>query len=164
MNEGNELFKKNQGLVYYTIKHFYPNFTKDDDVSQTALIALWRASENYRYIGVAFSTYAIQSIRRNVNRYLSKERKHNENVLSLDNESTEDESYIALVHSDIEDAEFKADYERFLLTLTPQQKEVVTMILDGYYQVEIADKLKLSRSRVSDIIKEIGTKWDTYKK
>ncbi|MFA7109471.1 MAG: sigma-70 family RNA polymerase sigma factor [Sphaerochaetaceae bacterium] len=164
MNDGNELFKNNQGLVYYTLKHYYPYLTKDDDAIQTALISLWKASENYREIGFTFSTYAIQSIRRNINRYLKKERKRCENLLYLDseNESTESETYASAIHSEIEDAEFKADYEVFCESLTPEQRVVIKLLLEGYYQIEIVDKLELSRSKVGELVKEIGVKWKTY--
>lgn len=166
MNDGNDLFKNNQKLVYYTLNKYYPRYVNDDDVKQIAFIALWRASENYKDNGTAFSTYAAKAIKQSVSQYLQKESKNKHLHYESKNTDNDDlcfSSALAVCDKELETAEFKADYERFCTTLTQQQRLVVEFLLEGYFYVEIAKKLGIDHRLIGEIVKSIGKKWNNFK-
>ena len=49
-------------LVYYLIRTYYPNFIKDEDVVQSAMLGLCSAAEKFDKTKGEFSTYASQWI------------------------------------------------------------------------------------------------------
>lgn len=51
--------------------------------------------------------------------------------------------------------ETSVDLNLALDRMTPQQRKVAQMLLDGYSRVEVCDKLGVSHQAVSDIIKRI---------
>lgn len=59
-----ELYSRNEPLVWWTIKKYYPDFMDDEDLMQEGRIGLWRACLAYsKERGLAFSTLAVPYIR-----------------------------------------------------------------------------------------------------
>lgn len=169
MNKGNELFQKNQNLVYYAIRLYYPRLIGDKDAIQTALITLWRASENYKPYLSKFSTYALTAIRRSLNEYYHKEKKHRDSTVYYDDFQADEEggdfdaplmTSLASEDKNLSEAEFNTDLDAFEKTLLPAEKEVYKLLMEGYSQTEAAKKLQLARYRISHIVKSIGDKWN----
>lgn len=168
MKSGNALFQKNQRLVYFTLRRYFPQLLGDKDAAQIALITLWKASENYKPHLARFSTYAVQAMRRSLSDYYRKEKKYHEKTLFYDdnreNETLEnyDNSFsavLAVEDEDLNNVEYEIDLEEFLKTLTAEEKSVYQLLLDGFSQTEIADKLLMTRYKVTFTIKTIGDKW-----
>ena len=55
----------------------------------------------------------------------------------------------------VQDLEDDIDMNLFMQKLSPKQQEIAQMLLDGYKQVEIAQKLGVDKSAVSHIKERI---------
>lgn len=169
MNDGNELFQKNEGLMFYTIKKYFPFLTKDEDAIQTARIALWRASEHYKPYYAEFSTYAVKSIRRNLARYCTKERQYKKTVVFYSDERDDNSEFdesgrsfdfcLRIDDKELNEVEFNADCDTFYKQLTDEESQILRHLMSGYNQTEIAEVLKKDRRKIGVNVKTIGDKW-----
>lgn len=145
------LFHENIKLVYWSIKHYYPQYIYDEDVTQCGMIGLWKASKSYDPEKSKFATYAIKCILNEINMHFRKEGRHKRNVqVSLDelvdisNEGDEVSRYDLL-----------KDLTQLFCMDTYTLKDIELSILHlksrGYTDAEIGSKLNLSQSYISRV-------------
>jgi len=82
------------------------------------------------------------------------ENRPNRNVKSL-NQSEEDGFDVGDGGKFARELEDQIDLDIFLSKLTPKQKKITTLLLDGYKQKEVANKLCVSPQAVNDIVKRM---------
>lgn len=80
INLDREFIEQNMNLVYYIIHKYYPAFSKDEDVIQSGMLGLCKASLHYDERKGKFSTYAGATIKNEI----VNELKGKSNAFSLD--------------------------------------------------------------------------------
>lgn len=163
------LVMKNENLIHWTIKKYYPSFVGDEDVIQCGMVGLYLAAHNYDPDkGVKFSTYAIQYIFNEIGKEVSKRNKFNrvEADLSL-NEPTEDGGEVLDMFVTEEEGFDRVEADmiltNFVKTLTDKQNEIVDCILnDKLTPNEVATKLGISLSWVYRQLRVIRFKYDLF--
>lgn len=136
-----ELYEKNENLVYYTLKTFYPEFLFDEDVRQEGRIGLWKACGKWDESKGAFSTYAVVCIKRNFYGYFRNlMRKKNPKP-----ETSLDDLYIGQTPS------YKQSVyvgEKLKDVLTERQLKIFELYMKGMVSREIGEVLGVSHATV----------------
>lgn len=163
MNERNRLIVDNMNLVRHLVNRHYPSYKGNEDILQIGYIGLIKAAESYNpALGFTFSTYASSIIMNEIKMEFRKEMRAPPTI-SIDTIIIEDSELT------LEDILGSNDLEMFDLTpfinrLTDLERSMVYMAMEGLRKSDIARELKISRSYVSRIFKDIRKKWDlTYK-
>lgn len=78
-----DLITDNMSLVYHIIHHDYPRYKTDEDVIQSGMLGLVKASKNFDASKGKFSTYARRYIHGEIKKELKK-REANKICLSLE--------------------------------------------------------------------------------
>lgn len=154
----------NTGMVGLILKSLNLN-PLDDDLFSVGLIGVVKAVNTFKPDkGVKFTTYAASVIRNEI--LVTFRKKRIIPIFSLDEPC-------GLGNGNLADfSEMIADSRRFeeevivdmqmkqvLSALNDREKKIISLIMDGKTQYEIADILGLSQSRISRIIKSIYKKW-----
>ncbi len=152
-----EKIKQNEKLIYYTLGTFFPERKDDEDLQQLGRIALWKCIMGFDEEKGTFSNYAVKAIRMAVLTEIKKEKRLKIPVvtMSLDEPMpTCDEPGLMGEFFGYENFEF-VDYEGFMARLGEMKnkkvKEIVKMTIEGYTLREIAEKLGISKQRVSQL-------------
>ena len=142
------LFHENIKLVYWLIRKYYPQCIYDDDVIQSGMIGLWKASKSYDPEKSKFATYAVKCILNEIKMHFRRESRQKRNVeVSLDelvdisNEGDEVSRYD--LTKDLTQLFCMDTY-----TLTDTELSILHLKSKGYRDAEIGSKLNLSQSYV----------------
>jgi RNA polymerase sporulation-specific sigma factor len=173
--EANRRVEDNMRLVY----HLYKNLGKTDfvlrnkdDLISEGMVGLIKASKSYDDGKSRFATYASRCIMNQMLMYIRR-CKYEGREVSLDAPVAADDSGNELTYADIipDDtcnfdqsigaADLKARFRRFYFQLNAKQRVIVKLRCKGLRQRQIADRLKLSQSYVSRLLKKMKT---AYKK
>lgn len=150
-----ELFCNSQGLVHSALSKYFPQYAFDEDMLQEARIGLWNACNGFNEDKGKFSTWAYTCILNEVRMRLRKKRVQTVSlqtpVPSTDGDLTYEDT--------LEDRKFdmsyaEVDFPRAFGKLTPKQKQIVSLRLSGYNQIQIAGVLGNSQGYVSRLLKQ----------
>jgi len=163
-------FSDNEPLIYFTIKLFYPDLLYNEDIRQVGAIGLWKACNNYNPDKGTFSTYAVDVIHRQIQRYyfLNYRRITAKDCtfISLDDKthSKDEETDIANIIPDreathkLEEIEIKIDFKIFRKQLSIKEQEVVNMLEQGYNPYRISLKIGVSPQAICSRLDKIRKK------
>ena len=153
-----ELYFKNEKLVYHVLHKKFPMSCFDDDFQQIARLGLWKACLRYDETKSKFSTYAVPAIENEIKMELRKKsRKPIE--ISLDDlirDTSDDADGLTIFGICIgdQDVEFVdtiwADKE-----LTERQKRILSLLYNGMVQADVAREIGISQTMVSREVAKI---------
>lgn len=157
-NNTQELFEKNKAFAHYIVNKYYSKYMFDDDITQSALIGLWKAALKFEEQKGAFASFAYVVIRNEINKELRKLIHYRtRNSLCSDVECTVINTFAS--NTDIAtEVQFAIDTERALAILNEREKRITGMKLLGLGQREIAKKIGLSQPGVSKALRKIRLK------
>ena len=167
-----ELYMTNEKLVYYVLYRFFPRrLAEDEDMQQTARLALWRACLHYdETAGVKFATYAVTAIRRAILRELEMQNcpTKKAELISLYTKVRmrkrgNEESNVELI--DILPGDLDVDWRDLngaMSCLTDEGKYIVSLCIDGYTKSEIARMLGVSPQAVRGRLLHLKDKFTAY--
>ena len=153
-----ELYFKNEALVYHVLHKKFPMSRFDDDFQQIARLGLWKACLRYDETKGKFSTYAVPAIENEIKMELRKtSRKPIE--ISLDDfvKDTSDDAdrlTISGICMGEQDVEF-IDTTWVDKELTNRQKRILNLLYDGMVQADIAREIGISQTTVSKEVAKI---------
>ena len=158
-----QVILNNAGMVGVVLKSLNLN-PLDEDLFQTGMIGLVKTVNTFRpEKGVKFTSYATPIIRNEILMTLRKKRIIP--VFSLDEDYQLDNGETVPRGNGIPSAErfeelsdSKMDFGLFLEGLPEREKEIVVLSMRGVRQTEIAQRIGVSQSYVSRILKGIQKK------
>ena len=149
-----ELYYKNEPLVYYVLNKKFPMNRLDDDFKQIARLGLWKACLRYDETKGKFSTYAVPAIENEIKRELRNiSRKPIETSLDALIRDA-DELTISEVCMSEQDVEF-IDTAFVDKELTYRQKRILSLLYDGIAQADIAREVGISQQMISREVAKI---------
>ena len=149
-----ELYFKNEPLVYYVLNKKFPMNRLDDDFKQIARLGLWKACLRSDETKGKFSTYAVPAIENEIKRELRKmSRKLIETSLDALIRDA-DELTISEVCMSEQDVEF-IDTAFVDKELTERQKRILSLLYNGMVQADIAREIGISQTMVSREVAKI---------
>ena len=153
-----ELYVKNESLVYYVLNKKFPMNRFDDDFQQIARLGLLKACLRYDEAKGKFSTYAVPAIENEIKMELRKtSRKPIEislDALIRDTSDDADRLTISEVCMSEQDVEF-IDTTWVYKELTYRQKRILSLLYDGMVQTEIAKEIGISQTMISREVAKI---------
>lgn len=155
------VIRENERLVYWYLRR-YAERPDYEDLCQIARIGLWQAARTYDESKSAFSSWACQWIRGEVNRYLlaGKRKKRDFIAVSLDapiGAESDDtfSSFLADTREDVEGAVTrKLEQERLLSFVhRPRDRQALQARCEGYTLQETAELMgsNITRERIRQI-------------
>ena len=153
-----ELYFKNEKLVYHVLHKKFPMSCFDDDFQQIARLGLWNACLRYDETKGAFSTYAVPCIANEIKMELRKigrrpmETSLDALVKDIDNDNNE--LTISGLFIGEPDVEF-IDTTWMDKELTERQKRILGLLYDGMVQTEIAKEIGISQTIISREVAKI---------
>lgn len=167
------LAERNIRLALFISKSFKNTGIDEEELFGVAQLGLVKATRKFRpEYGYEFATFATPVIRNEILMRLRKER-HFCNMVSLDDlvtnekdgSSTKNEELIACTkdcYDEIWERQF-LEYIRVLLKREDKKyQEIILLSLDGMKQKEIGDRLGISQSYVSRILKKYKSTFSKY--
>ena len=149
-----ELYFKNEALVYHVLHKKFPMSRFDDDFQQIARLGLWKACLRYDETKGKFSTYAVPAIENEIKMELRKmSRKPIETSLDalIMDTSGLTISEICMGEQDVGFIDtIWVDKE-----LTDRQKRILSLLYDGMVQADIAREVGISQTMVSREVSKI---------
>ena len=153
-----ELYFKNEPLVYYVLNKKFPMNRLDDDFKQIARLGLWKACLRYDENKGKFSTYAVPAIENEIKRELRKMSmkpiETSLDALIRDTSDDADKLTISGVCMSEQDVEF-LDTTWVDKELTDRQKRILSLLYDGMAQTEIAKEIGISQAMISREVSKI---------
>ena len=172
--ERDKLIEENLNLVWYTMRTYYPNrFTPDNeqDFFQIGCLGLIQAASTYdEHPDLAFSTYAVNTIRSHINHqflYLNRKQRSIMSCVPIDsplNEEGDSRTYLETVPDDHyrPDQGWYDDLSKFEATLTPNQQKTFAKMLEGKGNVQIAKEEGCNTSCITERIDRIRLLFSRY--
>lgn len=154
--EINRLIEDNIKLVWFVMNKYYRSFINDEDLFQSGTLGLVQAANSWDENRGAFSTYAVKCIRNEISWEFIRRDKH-KSVLSLDTSTipgTDGEKSIIDYAVGEEDVDY-VDVDGLIKLLNPKDAEILKLKLSGMKQIDIANKLGVSREAISQRVKRI---------
>lgn len=151
-------FKENTALVgFISQKHFkcYMGTQRHEDIMQEGYLALWRSCCKFdENLGFQFSTYAGNSIRYAMQKFLRKENKAYEKTVSIDTVIAEDGegSEVCIIDTLFvmpEDRGTESLVEFCISLLEEFDQQIVRVLLEQHTQQETATICNTSQASVS---------------
>lgn len=141
------LFDENQKLVHHIVnKHFW-SYPDREDITQVGLLALYRASIKFDPEKAQFSTYAYNTVKREIFKFLKKNSKKKvERLVDYDIIDYRSEDR----HVNIRDV---------LPWVSDHELDILNMKLKGIRYSEIGKKYKCSSQRIGFIVRSIYKRW-----
>ena len=157
-----ELIEENMTLVYFLINKYYPSSTHDEDVIQVGMEGLCKAANTWNEELSTFSTYASKCILNSIRTEFCKRKKH-QGLLSLDYEvnGIDGTTPFGDLVEGAKDVDF-IDVEPVMNKLTPREKEVFAMLVDGSSPRDVTYKFGWSKQRTEQIMRKIRLVWRNY--
>lgn len=137
------MIEENMGLVVSLAKSFKPRDNDElDEFIQLGRIAVWKAIENHDPSRSSLSTTMWYYIRWEILRILTKREKKPE--IQLDNE-------LPIEHNGFIGENI---WEYFPSSLSPQEKQIIELRMDGHSFIEIGKRLGFSRGWANNKFRE----------
>lgn len=162
-----EMFYNNIKLAYKIANKYFINCKDDyEDIKQVALLGLWKAVLTFKNTN-AFSTYAYTVITNEINYFLKKCKKHNNNYslqsIVADNieyqDLLKDNNDFTVIYEEESEIEYKRKMlERVKELMKETDRKIIELLLQGYNQTEIATMLNITQPTVSRIRDKIKKK------
>lgn len=153
-----ELYFKNESLVYHVLHRKFPMSRYDDDFQQIARLGLWKACLSYDETKGKFSTYAVPCIENQIKMELRKMgRRPIETSLDTPVKDT-DENDERLTISGMLIGEQDVGFVDTIWVdkeLTDRQKRILGLLYDGMVQADIAREIGISQTMVSREVTKI---------
>ena len=153
-----ELYFKNEALVYHVLNKKFPMSRFDDDFQQIARLGLWKACLSYDETKGKFSTYAVPCIANQIKMELRKmSRKPIEVSLEALVKDTDENSETLTISGMLigeQDVGF-VDTIWVDKELTDRQKRILSLLYDGMVQADIAREVGISQTMVSREVSKI---------
>ena len=153
-----ELYFKNEALVYHVLNKKFPMSRFDDDFQQIARLGLWKACLSYDETKGKFSTYAVPCIANQIKMELRKMgRKPIEVSLEALVKDTDENSETLTISGMLigeQDVGF-VDTIWVDKELTDRQKRILGLLYDGMVQADIAREIGISQTMVSREVTKI---------
>ena len=146
-------------LVYYIISKEYPTFIGDEDLVQSGMLGLVKASDTWDENKAKFSTYAYRCIRNEINQEFVRRKPYSNNI-SLETKVGE-EGTLADILIGEDDVDYVDDTE-FHEQLTRYELDVMALVKRGYTNAEIAVMTDTSIQKVQKTKRIIGLKWSKF--
>lgn len=172
--ERDKLIEENLNLVWYTMRTYYPNrFTQDNeqDFFQIGCLGLIQAASTYdEHPDLAFSTYAVNTIRSHINHqflYLNRKQRNGMTVVPIDDpqhNGTDNATYLQMIPDNHyrPDQEWYDDLSEFAKTLTPLQQKTFAKMVEGKGNVQIAKEEGCNTSCITERIDRIRLLFSRY--
>lgn len=154
-----QLVEENMKLVYSFINKNYPTFKYDEDLIQCGMIGLCKAANTWDESKSQFSTYAVTCIRNEVRRELGRRMRQPQTIslnYNYDNSDNDCDLNDFLVGDD--DIDF-FDSETISSKLSPQEKRVFELLMDGRSANDITKYGGWSRQYTNQCIRKIKNLW-----
>lgn len=153
-----ELYFKNESLVYHVLHKKFPMSRFNDDFQQIARLGLWKACLSYDETKGKFSTYAVPCIANQIKMELRKMgRKPIEvslEALVKDTDENRERLTISGMLIGEQDVGF-VDTIWVDKELTDRQKRILGLLYDGMVQADIAREIGISQTMVSREVTKI---------
>lgn len=155
--EIDSLFEKNINLVYFTVNKYYSDLKDDDDLIQEGMIGLYRACKTWDPSKSTFSTYAVAVILNALRYELRKRNKQYNTICSIDDIIEDGDNCYSLhdllfdTRNTIDSIEFKIVFQQIFNSLSKKEKTIISLLMQGDKQFEVAEKLGYTRSNVSRV-------------
>lgn len=149
-----ELFAKNQKLIWHCIQKHFPNEVRNEDLFQECSIGLLKAIRSFDGTKSSFSTYAYTCIHNSAKMYFKRNNKYWINESNMSSLLAEDDylNCVPDLKDEIGDTECNIIKNTLLdLTTNKQHRYIVSRILDGYTQVQVSKELNCSRQYVNSV-------------
>ena len=153
------MVEDNINLVYYIISKEYPTFIGDEDLVQSGMLGLVKASDTWDENKAKFSTYAYRCIRNEINQEFVRRKPYSNNI-SLETKVGE-EGTLADILIGEDDVDYVDDTE-FHEQLTRYELDVMALVKRGYTNAEIAVMTDTSIQKVQKTKRIIGLKWSKF--
>lgn len=159
------LVLENANLVWAVIYRHFPTFYEDEDVYQSGMLGLCQAADAYDPEKGTFATLAWTCIYHEICREF-KIRQQWFKAESLDVplflDKADGETLLDRVEGrSLTEYSYIEDFKK---KLSPKQQTILDGLMDKKSQVELANELGVTRSRVSGIVYKIRLKWLEYEK
>lgn len=149
-----ELFEEHYKFAYWYLARKFPEFARDDDMKQEALIGLWRACTIYDSNVGSFTALATKCI---VNQVLMQFRKQSKLVVfSMEEEIPDRDGLTAsgrLCDPCWENSFLNSEFMQDVSQLSDREQFILKSRLGGMSQKDIANKVGLSQGMVSRLIR-----------
>lgn len=171
-DEVQKMLEENEGLVWFALNKYYPQFIKDDDIYQVSMIALWQAVETYDTSKGKFATYAVKCIRNGIGCELRKRNRKcikNEVFISdlrFENGYDADAEWsapsitktISSSRCVEEDALLDVAFDNVLNEMTDFQRKCFGSYLTSENGTEAAERLGISRGSMTTTVSRVKTR------
>lgn len=154
-DEQRKLAEDNMKLVYHLVSKEYPTFKGDEDIVQSGMLGLCKATMKWDESKGAFSTYACACIRSEIAQELRSRQPHTE-VISLDCPITEDLTLEETIAG--EDGVDVVDYS-FLKELTENERFIFDLRSKGYEMGDIQRLTGYDSRKIRKILRMIKAKY-----
>lgn len=163
MDEISKKIQDNLGLVYMTIKQYFPHCYYDDDIIQVGIIALWKAINKFNESkGCSFSSFAVKIIRNSIITHLkTKEFRHNITLVSYEeciNNNSKETKILSIPDNKIYQTLLNKEIDINKIDFTPVQKKIIELLMLGFNQTEVANMVNKSKQSINIQIKKIRRK------
>lgn len=159
-----KLFEENEKLVDFVINRYYRNIIEKhgeiyEDMKQVGLLSLYNATRKFdESKNVKFSTFAVNIIKNDFHnfvrldlyRYVQRDEVDSMNKKMQEDENSTLEDFIG-VYDDTSELE-NGVLEYLKENKSQQVMDIITLLVQGYSTVQIAEKLELTKQRVSKVI------------
>lgn len=146
-------YKKHKHIIPYLLKKYNIKYNKDE-FAQLLLIRMWELFYDYNPTkSMAMSTF----LYRRLNFYLIDLLRKLPQAQHLTFEEHEHQVYF-----DFQDFENRLIQQNFYSSLTSNEKQWLTLKVEGYKQHEIADILHCSLSTIKNYQKRVRSKFNAY--
>ena len=153
-----ELYFKNEPLVYYVLNKKFPMNRLDDDFQQIARLGLWKACLRYDETKGKFSTYAVPAIENEIKMELRKKSRKPIEIslddLIRDTSDNADRLTISGICIGEQDVGF-IDTIWVDKELTYRQKRILSLLYNGVVQDDVAKEIGISQTMISREVSKI---------
>ena len=151
-----KLIEDNMNLVYSLVSKEYPTYINDEDIIQSGMLGLCKAAEKWDESKSQFSTFAWRCIRNEIAMEFRRRAKH-QGVLSLDYETTDDEGGRTTFGDCVVGEEDIVYIDTDVKSITAREKQVFDLCATGLSQVDVANKLGVSKQYVWKVMRKVRT-------
>lgn len=163
----NKMFKDNIKLVYKVfhekIDGRFVNQSLEEDLIQIGMFTLWKCCLKFNPdLGVQFSTYAYSAIQKSMMCASIRENKRASTLVSLNKPIQDDSGECSLTFEEIlaasvdigAEIEINSVVDEISAGINERAQKVISLMREGYSQVDIAKELNITRSAVGKIVKK----------
>lgn len=159
-DEQRKLVEDNIGLVGKTISKYYKQHLGDEDIYQIGCIGLIKAVMNYGKPDVAFSTYAVYTIRNALYQHFQEigrvKRKSNINTQSIYEKvkGTYDIEFYEAITNGVDFTDktlLRISLQSAFKQLDERNQKILMLYIQGYTFREMSSQMDITHQRISQI-------------